>query len=53
MTAGRLTRRSLLLATGGALAGRLARPAGALALLTGPGLGINVNESALEKYRAA
>lgn len=26
---------------------------GFLALLTGPGLGINVNESALEKYRAA
>jgi hypothetical protein len=36
MTAGRLTRRSLLLATGGALAARLARPARGLALLGAP-----------------
>ncbi len=36
MAAGRITRRSLVLAAGGALAGRLAAPAGALAALAGP-----------------
>jgi hypothetical protein len=36
MTTPRITRRSLVLATAGALAGRIARPAGALAALAGP-----------------
>ncbi len=36
MAAGRLTRRSLMLAAGGALAGRLVWPGGALATLAGP-----------------